>query len=65
MRWVPAERGKDLEAARELPAAELEDSLDLPHGLQGPFATAGLAGPGCLAQKRLPVPLAATDQVLG
>lgn len=52
VRWVPVERGKDPDrACWKLPAAELEDSLELPHSLQAPFTTACLAGPGCLCPK--------------
>lgn len=52
VRWVPVERGKDPDrACWKLPAAELEDSLELPHSLQVPFTTTGLAGPGCLCPK--------------
>lgn len=62
------ERWKDPEPAQKLPPAELEDSLELQLGLQGPFTAAGLVGPGWLAQKTLPSvpgPQTPTDQVPG
>lgn len=65
---VSPERWKDPVPTQGLPEAELEDSLELQHGLQGPFTTAGLVGPGWLGQKQLPsepAPQIPTDQVLG
>lgn len=50
---------------QELPEAELEDSLELQHGWQGPFTAAGLVGPGWLGEKQLPsepAPQTPTDQ---
>lgn len=51
---VPPEGWKDPEPSQKLLAGELEVSLELQHGPQGPFTTAGRAGLECLAQERLP-----------